>query len=200
MTFVIVAIVMALISYTLVFCGDLYGVKLIQKASKFVSRNSSYITFMFTGTTLYYMISKQWQYTLGVATLLLLLFVNYLCLSINPENKGVADLIFANHLYVMVFFSGLYFANNYIPYSKILNKIADISYPLYLTHGFTGYALYFASYRVTESIPLSVIAAFSTVLMLVFLIHYKVEKPGIALSKTIIENHNNQRSLVSVTA
>lgn len=195
-TFVIAICVMLGVSILCNYGAMSYPRDLFTKATGLFFRNSSYITFMFAGTTLYYLFSKQWSYKIGLTTLVFILATNFYGLHANPENKNFGDFIFINHLYVLVVFVGLYYANHHIPYNKVLNTIADISYPLYLLHGFTGYTIYFMFYSLTTNIPVSAVAAFSTVLLLVFLIHYTVEKPGIALSKLIIENNRRRKSVV----
>jgi peptidoglycan/LPS O-acetylase OafA/YrhL len=162
--------------------------KKILGLAKLLVLNSTYISFMFVGTTLYYMLSKQWTYFKGIITIVFLLVLNYFCLNTGANYEGVASIVFLNHLYVLGFFLILYFMNDYIPYSKFLNKIAEISYPLYLTHGFTGYTLYFLFYHFTQNVTLSCVSALSAVATISLLVHYFIEKPGIALSKDIIKN------------
>lgn len=169
------------------------NIRLIKGFIKLVTLNSSYLTFMFIGTTIYYTLSKQWTYIKGIATLILLLVIHYYCLQTSSEYSSI---IFINHLYAMGLFLILYYLNNYIPYSSFLNKIAEISYPLYLTHGFTGYTMYFLIYHATENVLASTITAFACVLILATLIHYFVEKPGINFSKEIIKRWDSLRFVV----
>ncbi len=166
---------------------------LMLKVAVFFARNGSYLTFMFVGTALYYILSRQWDISQGVISIILLMWVSYLCLSINPKNAGLYQFIFINHAYALLFFTLLYFTNKYLPYNRLVNKLAEISYPLYLTHGFTGYTFYFLFYHFSSNVLFSAVAALSLVLLLTVLIHRYVEKPAIAFSKELIKNKENLR-------
>lgn len=188
-SFIFSAIASLILANTLFFLGHHLGEQeKILGLGKLITYNGSYITFMFVGTAMYYMTSKQWTYGKGMLTLALMLVFNYLFLHTGGLQKANANTIFINHLYALVTFLTLYLMSNYIPYSKFLNKIAEISYPLYLTHGFTGYTIYFLLFNITRNVTLSCTIAFSSVLILTVLIHYFIEKPGISLSKDIIKH------------
>lgn len=161
-----------------------------QKICYFITLNNGFISFMLVGTCLYYMTSKVFNLMTGCVLILLLLGVSYLSLMMRFNTEYLWMML--NHLYVFVFFIVLYSINNKLPFSKLLNKIADISYPLYLLHGFTGYTFYFVLYRLTENVPFSAIFSLSLVFSLATLLHYIVEKPCIKISKNLIDWRNNR--------
>ncbi|WP_133140188.1 acyltransferase family protein [Legionella genomosp. 1] len=159
----------------------------VLRVQRFVSINSAYLSFMFIGTTIYYTLSKQWTYITGLLTAAVLLILNYISLHTGPQFDASGSRIFINHLYVLPFFLILYASNSRLPFSKTLNRIANFSYPLYLTHGFVGYSLYLICLVFTQSILFSAIFAFSLVLWLATLIHRKVENRGIEYSKELLQ-------------
>ncbi|WP_165482883.1 hypothetical protein, partial [Legionella quinlivanii] len=159
----------------------------VLRVQQIVSINSAYLSFMFIGTTIYYTLSKQWTYTTGLLTAAVLLILNYISLHTGLQFEASGSKIFINHLYVLPFFLILYASNSRLPYSKTLNGIANFSYPLYLTHGFIGYSLYFICMLFTQSILFSAVFAFSLVLILATLIHRKVENKGIEYSKELVQ-------------
>ncbi len=158
---------------------------------RFISHNGAFIPFMLVGTCFYYFSDKIFKPVAAGAIILLLLLVTYLNLHGEfPEDYSVR---FINNLYVFLFFVFLYIINNYLPYSKFFDKLADISFSLYLLHGFTTYTLYFVSYQLTGSILFSAIASFSLAIVLSIFLHHFVEKPFISLSKNIILAKENKK-------
>jgi peptidoglycan/LPS O-acetylase OafA/YrhL len=188
-TFIASSFVLLFLGRSLFYLGHLVGDhEKILGLAKLIAINGNYLSYMFVGTALYYVTSKEWTYTKGILTLLFLLGLNYICLLTDRAITVTAPLIFLNHVYALVLFIMFYFVNNYIPYSKLLNKIAEFSYPLYLIHGFTGYTLYFLLFNATHNVVLSGIVAFSLVIAIALLVHYLVEQPSISYSKKIIKN------------
>ncbi|WP_301182689.1 acyltransferase family protein [Legionella quinlivanii] len=185
LSFIILAAVLVII-YKLTCSFPLTRVWVL-RVQQIVSINSAYLSFMFIGTTIYYTLSKQWTYVTGILTATILLILNYIALHTGLQFEASGSKIFINHLYVIPFFLILYASNSRLPFSKTLNGIANFSYPLYLTHGFTGYSLYLICLMFTQSILFSAIFAFSMVLLLATLIHRKVENRGIEYSKELVQ-------------
>ncbi|KTC69315.1 acyltransferase [Legionella birminghamensis] len=158
----------------------------IRHLNKILSVNSIYLGFMFIGTSIYYTLSKQWSYTTGILSAIFLLALNYLSLHINQDSDWTGSEIFVNHLYVLVFFLLLSASNPYLPYSKILSGLANISYPLYLTHGFIGYSYFLVFYHKTGNLWFSAVSSLGLVLLTAYLIHRYVENKGIEFSKKLV--------------
>lgn len=161
--------------------------RLVNGMGNLICLNSSYISFMFVATALYYTFSQRWSLPRGLLASLVLLLLNYLCLHSGTINQGHADLIFINHLYALAFFLILYFLNNYLPQSKWIGHMADISYPFYLLHGFTGFTIYFVCFIVTRNVLFSALFSFAIILLLANLIHFTVEKPSIRFAKELLD-------------
>ncbi|WP_133140752.1 acyltransferase family protein [Legionella genomosp. 1] len=160
---------------------------LVMGFGNFLAMNSSYITYMFVGTAFYYTLSKQWSVLTGITTTILMMSLNYFCLNTGTILNGTGSLIFINHCFGIVMFLFLYRINDRIPYSKYLNHFAEISYPLYLLHGFTGYTIYFLIYPLTQNIALSATLSLSLVFILANLVHFTVEKPSMTYSRNYLK-------------
>lgn len=171
--------------------------KLVKGFGNLLAMNSSYITYMFVGTAFYYTLSKQWSVLTGITTTLLMMLLNYFCLNTGTILNGTGNLIFINHCFGIVMFLLLYRVNDRIPYNKYLNHFAEISYPLYLLHGFTGYTLYFLIYPLTLNVPLAAAISLSLVFLLANLVHFTVEKPSMTYSKNYLKARENRSRVVA---
>jgi peptidoglycan/LPS O-acetylase OafA/YrhL len=188
-TFIASSLALLFLGKGLFYLGYLFGEHhRILGIAKIIAVNGNYLSYMFVGTAMYYITSKQWPLLKGVLMMAGLLLLNYFCLLTNKHMAPTAPFIFINHVYSLCVFALFYLVNNYIPYSKLLNKIAEFSYPLYLLHGFTGYTLYFLLFHATHHVVISALGAFSLVVTLALLVHYLVEQPSISLSKELIKN------------
>lgn len=154
--------------------------------SNLVDLNICYLSFMFVGTALYYTLAKQWRLISGISCAASLLIINYLLLVNNLANGAAGESIFINHCYALFTFLFLLLLNPWLKYSRLLNSIAEISYPLYLLHGFTGYTLYFICFHLTENIIASALLSFAIVIILAIIVHRRIEQPGIEYSKSLL--------------
>jgi peptidoglycan/LPS O-acetylase OafA/YrhL len=68
--------------------------------------------------------------------------------------------------------------NHRLPHGRWLDRLAEISYPLYLVHATLGYIVIRAVYLGTGSLYLGIAIAFTVVLALAALLHRYVERPG----------------------
>ncbi|KTC68342.1 acyltransferase [Legionella birminghamensis] len=199
-TFLISAVIMLLASRFFIYFSDFFHDdmhKLVKGFGNLLAMNSSYITYMFVGTAFYYTLSKQWSVLTGITTTLLMMLLNYFCLNTGTILNGTGNLIFINHCFGIVMFLLLYRVNDRIPYNKYLNHFAEISYPLYLLHGFTGYTLYFLIYPLTLNVPLAAAISLSLVFLLANLVHFTVEKPSMTYSKNYLKARENRSRVVA---
>ena len=67
--------------------------------------------------------------------------------------------------------------------SRVLNHLADISYPLYVVHGLLGYAVMYGVVTRTDSVYGLIAAAFLVSYLLAYGLHRLVEQPCIVLSR-----------------
>ena len=153
----------------------------------FGSIYAAYISFMLVGTCLFNWHKENWsgKKTLFLIAILMIINRDYLIqyYSLSIDSAGV---IYANHIYCLLFFVILLLLNHKLPYSKVMDKVANISYSLYLIHGTASYAIYYWSYTMTNNIVYSVIAALSWIIFASLFVHRYIEKPSIQISKKII--------------
>lgn len=90
-----------------------------------------------------------------------------------------------------LFLLAVYFRAYFMP-SQLLDRLADLSYPLYLVHAIPGYVL--CTWLLHWQTPYPVILAvqFVSLLTLAWLIHLGLEKPGIRLSQRLILHWRQQ--------
>lgn len=93
----------------------------------------------------------------------------------------------ASYIYGIVTFLGFYAAKGELRNTKILNKIAKISYPLYVMHGLIGYIILAILDAYGINFYLSFIVAVSIPMIFATFIHVTVEKTSIRLYKNLFE-------------
>lgn len=157
------------------------------KLSTVICENGAYITFMFVGTCLYNWKAGNWSGRKTAATVLVLMVIYNYCLEHIATTHAYASYVYANHVSVLLFFSLLMLLNDRIPFSNILNKIADISYPLYLMHGVAGFVVFYMTFKKTASFYISISAASGWVVVTSLALNHFIEKPAIRLGKKITQ-------------
>ncbi|AIL66190.1 Acyltransferase family protein (plasmid) [Rickettsiales bacterium Ac37b] len=176
-----------LVTIAFLFCIAAYFGKLFQtsKMLEIFGHNGSFITLMLIGTSLFNCKYHGWSFKKTALVISVLFITNKYCLSHNFEII-TADYIFANHVYVFLFFLVLLFTEEKIPYSKTLESLANISYPLYLVHGVGAYSIFFLIVRVTNSVLAGFLISMIEIAIITYLIHIYVENKGVAYSKKLI--------------
>lgn len=145
--------------------------------------DASCICIMFIGTALFNWHKKYWNIKQTILVILSLFTLNYFALHYNYMFQQLAYFNWINNIYAFLLLISLMLFNKYLPYVALLDKIAQISYPLYLVHGFTGYVFFFIFYKATHSLILTIPLSLSSVFIISILIHQFIEKPGINISR-----------------
>jgi peptidoglycan/LPS O-acetylase OafA/YrhL len=90
-----------------------------------------------------------------------------------------------NYFYALLIFSACYMLRHKFKPSRLLDFLADISYPLYLLHSIIGYVIIrFATSKGIPSVPAEFLA-FAIVVVLAYVVHVLVEQPTANLGKSI---------------
>lgn len=163
-----------------------------------IGLNSAYFMVMFIGTSLFNWQQQYWSGKKTILTILTLLIVFNRVLYWSGLPFEIVNLIYDNSIVVLLLFTMVMLLNAKLIYSAFLNKVAEISYPLYLIHGFTGYVFYMIFYRYTESVIFSFAITSGLVLVLTYLVHYYVEKPSIKFAKRIAKMKDVSKEVVAV--
>src|SRR5207302_7393955 len=110
--------------------------------------------------------------------------LSYLSLRNSPQAVQ-ATLFLGSYSTALVGFTAAYIFRDRLPHSRVLNWLADVSYPLYCIHGVVGYVLLseFQSRGFRPAIALGF--TFCVLIPCVCLVHLLVERPGIRLGKMV---------------
>ena len=141
-----------------------------------------YISFMLIGVLFYY------HYTGGLKTAgFIVCLAIFLGAFVFTWKSGVLAVqywsVTINYLYAFVVFTLAYLARGFFRPVFILDKLTDISYPLYVLHSLIGYTLLNIlmdnNIGYAWALPISI----AIILALSYLIHLFVEQPTIALGR-----------------
>ena len=117
-----------------------------------IAFNGGFITLMLVGTVIFNYFANGWSLRKSALLILLLLIANNYCVSNYRYFIGdIGTLMFSNHVGVTAFFLILFLVGDRLPYSRVIDKMANVSYPLYLLHGSLGYVVFFIVYKHTDS-------------------------------------------------
>ena len=154
-----------------------------------------FLPFLFLGTCFYNLQHRHWSLaeSLNVGALLAILAtMNFL--RVQPLIGLPPRYFFASYALALVIFTAAYAFQHRIPYSRGLNWLAEISYPLYVVHGVSGYAmltvLMEAGCHAYVAIPTTVLAA----ILVAYSLHVAVETPSLRLAKRVLAGRRSPPS------
>jgi peptidoglycan/LPS O-acetylase OafA/YrhL len=148
--------------------------------------NATFVVFIFVGVVLHYLYGGAWRLRQGLPLIVGLLGLYALgCFHGALRHTGGSATFFVSALAALGLFVPLLVLNRRLPYSRWLDRLAEISYPLYLVHATLGYIVIRAVYLGTGSLYLGFATAFVGAVALAALVHRFVERPGIALGKRL---------------
>jgi peptidoglycan/LPS O-acetylase OafA/YrhL len=134
-----------------------------------------YMTFMFLGCLFYYALSNQLSVrsALGYGAVIYGLFA-----TINTfyEYQFFGPLA-RNYTYALIIFSACYLCRKNFKENKILDFLADISFPLYLLHSMIGYVTMPILISEGVSYTLAWMLCLGLTICIAFLVHKYVENP-----------------------
>lgn len=155
------------------------------RISPYLAVEPMYIAFMLVGTV-FHMHLVGWigsrQATAIIALLGLLVLSAW---ALGPLHAQVPALAL-NYLYALGLFTLLYAARRHFRPWRWLDRLADISYPLYLVHSVVGYsvmalAMHGLGLGYWGALPVGL----AVVLLLATVLHVYVERPGIARGRQL---------------
>ena len=142
-----------------------------------------YMTLMFLGCLFYYMLYGELspRAALGYGAIIYALFV-----TINAfyENEFFGPLV-KNYTYALILFSACYLLRNRFRDNRILDFLADISFPLYLLHSMIGYVAMPILIDKGLSFTFAWMLSLGLTLLVAFLVHRYVEVPVNAFGKKV---------------
>jgi peptidoglycan/LPS O-acetylase OafA/YrhL len=147
--------------------------------------NASFVVFIFVGVVLHHLYRGSWRLRVGLPVIVWLLGLYAVCICWGPAGRGVGLVPLVSSLAALAVFVPLLVADRWLPYSRLADWLARISYPLYLIHSTLGYIVIRSVYLRTGSLWVGFAAAFLVVVTLSGLVHRFVEQPGIALGRRL---------------
>jgi peptidoglycan/LPS O-acetylase OafA/YrhL len=134
-----------------------------------------YITFMFLGCLFYYVLYGELsaRVALGYGAIIFALFV-----TINSfYETGLFGALTKNYTYALMLFSLCYLLRSRFKENRILDFLADISFPLYLVHSMIGYVAMPILISKGVSFTFAWVISLGVTVLVAFLVHRYVEIP-----------------------
>ena len=180
------AILIPMIALTL-FCCTADFVQPAYRAVTVLAIASPFLPFMFIGTCFYNLQHRHWSPGKALA-------VGAVLAGCSTFNFGQVHLLvgllpryfFASYGLALAIFTLTYAFQHRIPYSRCLNLLAEISYPLYVVHGVSGYVLLTVLMEAGCPAQLAILVTMVTFLALAYLLHRGVEKPSLWIAKRVL--------------
>lgn len=149
-----------------------------------LSNAFGYLIFMFIGTCFYNLYTKHWTFHQFLVTAAILFTFFYFAVTFSPVQAVVMPVHF-NYVYALILFTLCYRFRDKIPYSRVLDFLSNISYPIYIVHGVTGYILLtiFVTHNVHFYIAL--VGTVGFVILESYILHRLVELPSNRLGKRL---------------
>lgn len=149
-----------------------------------LGHNATGVIFVLVGLVFHLMYQRTWSTQKGAGAIAAMLAVYAAAVTIGPM-QGVARIYLVSAALALAVFAGLYAVRDAIPYSKTLDRLSDISYPLYLIHGINGYIVLRAVLLWTGSYTLALATALAVSFALATGIHRWVEVPSNHLGRRL---------------
>jgi peptidoglycan/LPS O-acetylase OafA/YrhL len=158
-----------------------------------LSYDACYLLYLMVGTCFYRLYRKQWSLpaTAGVITVLMI-FWHYASRK-HLMMAGHWPSIERTFIISLFGFTCCFFARNFIPYSRVLNYLAEISYPLYLIHPVVGYILLTVNYQNGLATYPNLALTFAVVVTLAAVLHHTVEVPVNRLGRRLADRLSGQK-------
>lgn len=158
--------------------------------------NLTFLPMLLVGTVIHEVWERRWSRNKAVAVGAGLFALYVIGLYAGPNNPQ-ATLYFRSSLISLAIFVTLARYGSRLKYSRPLDLLSSISYPLYLLHGVNGYVLlrWLEAHNVSYYIglPIAIVAALAGAA----LVHYFVEVPMTRVGRRVGANLSNGRAAAS---
>lgn len=147
--------------------------------------NSTFVIFILVGVVFHQHYRRLWPTRDCLAMGGGLVVAYYLCLDNGPFPGNQSSVFFSCSLAALAVFFTLYVARDWIPYSKVADGLAEISYPLYLLHTVVGWVMLSALTRATGQFYVALAVTLPAVFLLAAFVHVVMERPSMELGRRI---------------
>ncbi len=147
--------------------------------------NSTFVIFILVGVVFHQHLRRLWptRDCLAIGAGIVVLY--YVCLENGPFSGNQSAVFFACSFAALAVFFTLYAARDWIPYSRVANGLAEISYPLYLLHTVVGWLLLSSLTRATGRFYVALAITIPAVFVLATIVHFLMERPSMDLGRRI---------------
>jgi peptidoglycan/LPS O-acetylase OafA/YrhL len=147
--------------------------------------NSTFVIFILVGVVFHQHLRRLWptRDCLAIGAGIVVLY--YVCLENGPFSGNQSAVFFACSFAALAVFFTLYAARDWIPYSRVANGLAEISYPLYLLHTVVGWLLLSSLTRATGRFYVALAITIPAVFVLATIVHLLMERPSMDLGRRI---------------
>lgn len=156
----------------------------------------TFIIFMFIGVVFNYLYRSVISNKLALFLIIFLQCLSYYNWYSGPYNQSI--LMSVNYIIAVMIFGLAYYLRDYVKENYYINLLADISYPLYVSHAMFGYVFMRIALEYLNNPYIVLIFMTVLAIVLAYIIHYTVEKWSLEKGKIIIEKYiNNHTSIIA---
>jgi len=158
-----------------------------------VSIAAGYLIFMFIGTCFYNLYRGYWS-ARKFALTAMLLYGGFILSVGASENQSIGTFLLVNYTLALLVFALVYGLRARLRYSRVLDFLANISYPLYVVHAVVGYVLLTVLYGILPNPLIDSALTFALILPIAYLLHRFVELPSNRLGRRAAGRLGGQRA------
>lgn len=138
--------------------------------------NAAFVIFILLGVVLHHVFRGRWSLA-GAGAVFVVVCGSYFVSLRHGPTSAVSGLYTNSSVLAMVIFGALFLARDRLPYSRLVDALSNISYPLYLLHAVIGYVVIRAVFVATGSYYLGLATALAVSVALATAVHFLVEMP-----------------------
>lgn len=152
----------------------------------------THIIFMFIGVVYNFVYCKIISNKVALVLIIFLQFLSYYNWYLGPYNQNI--FISVNYMIAVVTFGLGYYLRDLVHSNYWIDLLADISYPLYVSHAIFGYVFMRIALDYFDNSYSVLICTTALAMVLAYIIHCSVEKWSVNKGKIIIERYINNYS------
>lgn len=180
-----IAIIIGLVFLILKFLTFILTSSFWSKPAFIINFNIFFLTYMLIGTGYYNFYKRNLSLKKLLFYIVTMVTICFVCMFRNQIfTINILD-YYINYSLALLIFTIVYLIKERLAYNRVLNCLANISYPLYVVHGFNSYILMTVLYKYIHNYYICTSAALVMSLLLAYILHLVVELPSIAFGKKL---------------
>lgn len=144
----------------------------------------SLLPFVFIGVVAHEVFTRRWSQRKGATIAVALFGIWLFALCVGPMGAVAAPYSRAAALGVLLF-AAIAVVGNRLPYNRVVDRLASISYPVYLLHQVVGYVALHALERQGLNFYLALVIVLTFVVASAVLVHHLVEVPSMRVGRRL---------------